>query len=51
VTSGGNSVNDFLENKLTKNTVWTIKMKPGGGATTLGGGTADTGCGTPFRLN
>jgi len=24
---------------------------PGGGVTIAGGGTTDTGCGTPFRLN
>jgi len=31
---------------------WTIEPKPSGGATTLGGGTPDTGCGTPaFQLN
>jgi len=32
----------FPENQLTK-------KSPGGGVTTLGGGTPDTGCRTPFR--
>ena len=44
---GGNNVNDFPENQLTKNTVWTIKTFSGGGTITFGGRTAISGGGTP----
>jgi len=41
MTSGGNSFNDFPENGHGT-------ASPDGEATTLGGETPDTGCGTPF---
>jgi len=51
LTSGGNNCNDFPENQLTIKYDGDGMVSPGDGATTLGGGTPDTGCRTPFRLN
>jgi len=41
----------FVTINSPKNTVWTMKIFPGGGTTTFGGGMPNTGGGTAFQLN